>query len=418
MMFSATIPREVVTLVRSAMKPDFQFVRCVRDDEEPTHARVTQRVVTVNGFENSLPALVELCARSIEASKQPGARPFKTIVYFNSTAEVTLATSALQNLQKSGGPSTDSLGARFTAHPWSPTRILEIHARLSQGQRTAAADTFRRAESGILLSSDVTARGMDFPNVTHVIQVGVPSTRDQYIHRIGRTARAGKEGEGWLLINRMEVQETQYRLTKLPIQKDESLATATVDLTQEAQVPAAAGEVLSMYQQAIQKVSTADKAAVYRAFLGVYAWFGRKSLLVERMNDLAKFGWGMREPPLISPNLARRLGLAAIQGVNIGHDLEGPNDRGMGGGRDRGFGGGRGGFGGSRDSFGGSRDGFGGGRDSFGGRRGGFGGRDSFGGDRGDRGGYGGSVGRPDDFGDRRSSDRPPRRSMDSSFRF
>jgi ATP-dependent RNA helicase MSS116 len=81
MMFSATIPKEVVSLVRSTLKPGFQFVKCVADDEDPTHGNVTQRIVRLNGFENSLPALTELCSRCVEESQQPGGKPFKAIVF-------------------------------------------------------------------------------------------------------------------------------------------------------------------------------------------------------------------------------------------------------------------------------------------------------------------------------------------------
>ena len=372
MMFSATIPKEVVSLVRESLKPGFQFVKCVADNEDPTHANVIQRIVTLNGFENSLPTLVELCAKSIEASKQPGGKPFKTIVYFNSTAEVTMAASALEKLQKAGTPTRDAFGAMSGNHPWNPTRILEIHAKLSQGQRTASADAFRSAQSAILLSSDVTARGMDFPNVTHVIQMGLPQSREQYVHRIGRTARAGKEGEGWLILNPLEAEEAQYRLRNLPLRRDKTLEIAALDMTKEAQVPVKAGELLAMYQNALRRVSSLDKGNVYRAQLGVHSWFGHKSILVRAMNNLAKFGWGMAQPPAIPPGLASRLKIDRIEGVNIGHDEDLARSTMGGDRRGGGFGGDRrsGGFGGS--SYGGREDRFAdrnGGRGGPGGRR-------------------------------------------------
>ena len=416
LMFSATVPQEVVGLVRSTLKPGFQFVKCVRDDEDPTHAHVPQKVVTVNGLENAIPALVELCNKCVEAAKEPDGKPFKALVYFNSTAEATLAASALRALQEPGQANADAFGSRQARHPWHPTSILEIHGKLSQGQRTAAADAFRRADSAIMLSSDVTARGMDFPNVSHVIQVGLPTNRDQYVHRVGRTARAGKSGEAWLLINQLDVSEARTRLRDLPLQKDKSLETAPLDLTQEAQVPASAGRILQMFQKAMLRVPREDKHKVYRAQLGVYQWFSNKGVLIEKMNDLAKFGWGMREAPPIAPGLAQKLGLARVQGVNIGSDpvIDRPV-RGMGGDREGGSFGRRGGFGGGRDGgFGGGRDGgFGGGRDGGfgGGRDGGFGsGRDAF-----------GSGGRRDGFGSRggeqrSASARRPMRERNDPF--
>ncbi|EMD00362.1 hypothetical protein BAUCODRAFT_80806, partial [Baudoinia panamericana UAMH 10762] len=363
MMFSATVPREVVDLVRSTLKPGFQYVKTVRDDEEPTHARVPQRVVTVNGFENKLPALVELISKAVEASKQPGGRPFKAIVYYNSTAEVSLAASALRNLSTPESSSTDSFGGRRGTHPWPSTKIFDIHARLSQSQRTAAADAFRHCTSGILLSSDVTARGLDFPNVTHVIQMAIPPSREQYIHRIGRTARAGKEGEGYLIISHLETGEVRSRLQKLPLQPTNTLTTASLDLTRESQVPAEAGKILEMVRGAVTGVSMLDKVKVYQALLGVYGYIGNKRHLVEAMNNLALFGWGMREPPSIAPGLASRLRLDRVPGVRIGSELRELEQReggGGGGGRGGGFGGGgrRGGSGyGDRDGGFGGRGG-------------------------------------------------------------
>src|SRR5580700_4281273 len=110
-----------------------------------------------------------------------------------------------------------------------------MHGRLTQQQRSFVSSRFRSAKSAILFSSDVTARGMDFPHVTHVIQVGLPPSGEQYVHRIGRTGRGGESGEGWLLIPDFEVKEARKLLRGLPIHLDTSLATASVDMTREAQ---------------------------------------------------------------------------------------------------------------------------------------------------------------------------------------
>ena len=76
--------------------------------------------------------------------------------------------------------------------------IMEIHSRKSQPNRIRTSEEFRQAKSAVMFSSDVTARGMDYPDVTLVVQMGM-TTRDQYIHRLGRTARAGKKGSGVLV---------------------------------------------------------------------------------------------------------------------------------------------------------------------------------------------------------------------------
>jgi ATP-dependent RNA helicase MSS116, mitochondrial len=387
LMFSATVPREVVGIVRDTLKPGFQFVKCVRDDEEPTHARVAQKVVVTNGFENKLPALVELVNKATDASRQPGGKPFKAIVYYNSTAEVRLAMSALDNLQLPGGAQEDAFGSRRAPHPWQPTRIFEIHAKLSQTERTRASDAFRRCESGILISSDVTARGMDFPNVTHVIQMAVPPNREQYIHRIGRTARAGKEGEGWLIVSDAETDELRYRLKQLPLKDDKTITCASIDLTKPAQIPASASKALEMIRLGMRAVPHGEKVRAYQALLGVYGWLGNKRVLVQSMNHLAQFGWGMREPPMVSAGLASKLRIDRVEGVRIGREPSLDEDSGSSD-RRGGFGGGRG-FGGREDRFGG-RSGGGGG---FGASRGSFDDRGGFGGSRGGRHSGGDSFG-------------------------
>ena len=70
-----------------------------------------------------------------------------------------------------------------------------IHGNKSQGQRDRAIDAFRSGETTILVATDVAARGIDIPGVSFVINFDLPNVPDNYVHRIGRTARAGREGE-------------------------------------------------------------------------------------------------------------------------------------------------------------------------------------------------------------------------------
>ncbi len=70
-----------------------------------------------------------------------------------------------------------------------------IHGNKSQGQRDRAIKAFRTGEIKILVATDVAARGIDIPGVAYVINYDLPEVPDNYVHRIGRTARAGREGE-------------------------------------------------------------------------------------------------------------------------------------------------------------------------------------------------------------------------------
>jgi superfamily II DNA/RNA helicase len=65
---------------------------------------------------------------------------------------------------------------------------------MDKKDRKEAVDSFRSGKAGVLVSSDLSARGLDFPDISHVIALDVPESKDAYIHRAGRTGRAGKRG--------------------------------------------------------------------------------------------------------------------------------------------------------------------------------------------------------------------------------
>ncbi len=74
-----------------------------------------------------------------------------------------------------------------------------IHGDLDQSQRTRTLDGFRDGEIRFLVASDVAARGLDIPNVSHVFNFDVPSHAEDYVHRIGRTGRAGRDGKALMI---------------------------------------------------------------------------------------------------------------------------------------------------------------------------------------------------------------------------
>src|ERR1700681_1355955 len=71
---------------------------------------------------------------------------------------------------------------------------VALHGDMDQSARTAALDQFRKNEVTLLVASDVAARGLDIPDVSHVFNFDVPHHPDDYVHRIGRTGRAGRSG--------------------------------------------------------------------------------------------------------------------------------------------------------------------------------------------------------------------------------
>ncbi|XP_063863620.1 ATP-dependent RNA helicase DDX24-like [Scylla paramamosain] len=97
-----------------------------------------------------------------------------------------------------------------------------LHASLQQKQRLKSLERFSKNPEALLLATDVAARGLDIPNIQHVIHYQVPRTAETYVHRSGRTARAQQEGLSVLLIDSSEVKKyrqlcaTLNRATDLP----------------------------------------------------------------------------------------------------------------------------------------------------------------------------------------------------------
>jgi superfamily II DNA/RNA helicase len=73
-------------------------------------------------------------------------------------------------------------------------KVGGIHGDKRSRERIRILDSFKKDQINILIATDVAARGLDIPDVTHVINYDVPQTYDTYVHRIGRTGRSGKKG--------------------------------------------------------------------------------------------------------------------------------------------------------------------------------------------------------------------------------
>ncbi|KIN08646.1 hypothetical protein OIDMADRAFT_109483 [Oidiodendron maius Zn] len=312
LLFSATVPKEVMHLVRRTLKSNFHFVQTVQEGQQATHEKVPQRIVTIPGIENYLPCLLELAKREISKAAEAEAKgadfkPFKAIVYFNSTANVELAARIFEELRAESGA--------FGRHPLHPTEIIEMHSRLTQERRTRASDRFRRAKSAILFSTDVTARGMHFPNVSHVIQMGTPPNQEQYVHRIGRTGRADQTGEGFIFIPEHEIPEARRRLRGLPVSPDKSLEASKLDMSREAQLPAGLATSLDQLFAAVKIVDRDTKIKAYMSCMGQPAASPVDN--VQALNRWTKFGWGWPAPPAISQSMAMKLNISRVPGINI-----------------------------------------------------------------------------------------------------
>lgn len=128
-----------------------------------------------------------------------------------------------------------------------------LHGKLSQPKRLGALNKFKAGTRNILVATDVASRGLDIPNVDLVLNVDIPSNGKDYIHRVGRTARAGKAGRSVAFVTQYDV-EAYQRLEALLQQKlpayeaDEETVLVLLERVSEAQ-RLAARELREMLQQ-------------------------------------------------------------------------------------------------------------------------------------------------------------------------
>jgi superfamily II DNA/RNA helicase len=171
MLFSATMPGAIVALARRYMTQP-THIRAMGDDTENAHTvkAVKQFVYRAHAMDK-----VEMIAKILQ-SKDRGL----TIVF--SRTKRTAAKVA------------DDLTERgFAAAP--------LHGDLGQGAREQALRAFRNGKIDVLVATDVAARGIDVENVTHVINYQCPEDEKTYVHRVGRTARAGNTGTAVTLVD-------------------------------------------------------------------------------------------------------------------------------------------------------------------------------------------------------------------------
>lgn len=300
MLFSATIDDQLTNVARLFLNSDYQYISTIPEGEASTHERVDQYLVLTPGFVEHAPALVSVVNTEFAKTK-----PFKAIIFAPTAAQADFYGQVLA--------STDGL-----------PEISVLHSRMSQGKRTKTTNDFRQATNAICVATDVIARGMDFPAVSHVFQVGLPSDRDTYIHRLGRTARAGAEGRGIIVLSAAEKvflrQLKEIRVKDYPTEVQYSLQDI---------------------QSALAKVDPETKSKVYQAWLGYHKTYMKllgwsTEELIGEANKLALEGLGCAEVPGLYKRTIGKMGLKGVRGLVVLPNPPGSNDpgrRGGGGGR-------------------------------------------------------------------------------------
>ena len=106
----------------------------------------------------------------------------------------------------------------------SSVQAVAMHGDKSQGQRERALANFEAGVVDTLVATDVAARGIDVAGITHVINYDIPATREDYVHRIGRTARAGASGTGVTLVAHDQARELAGMVGELGLDRELELA--------------------------------------------------------------------------------------------------------------------------------------------------------------------------------------------------
>ncbi|MDI6844249.1 MAG: DEAD/DEAH box helicase [Anaerosomatales bacterium] len=166
LLFSATMSSQVLRVVASTLNDP------VRVDVAPATTpieAIEQRVYPVSSQQKTQ-LLVHLIERH---------RPERVIVFTRTKHRADRVATALRR---------------------SGIESAAIHGDRSQGQRQSALDGLKRGRVRVLVATDVVARGIDFDDVSHVVNYDLPNTPEDYVHRIGRTARAGKSGTALSLL--------------------------------------------------------------------------------------------------------------------------------------------------------------------------------------------------------------------------
>ncbi len=162
MLFSATMPGEIVTLARRHLSRPMH-IRAEQHDE-PQHVPSTEQHV----FRAHQMDKIEVLARVLQAEGRG-----LTIVFCRTKRSV------------------DQVATTLTTKGFA---VAAVHGDLGQGQRERAMRAFRSGKVDVLVATDVAARGLDVDDVTHVVNYECPEDEKAYLHRIGRTGRAGREG--------------------------------------------------------------------------------------------------------------------------------------------------------------------------------------------------------------------------------
>src|SRR5690242_13319502 len=183
-LFSATIPPRITRLADQYLRNPVRVSVAAREAVAP---RVRQVY-----YEVPYPAKTEVLSRILDLET-----PESAIIFVNTRREADIISEQLN-------------GLGYLAQA--------IHGEITQAQRERALERFRAGRTQVLVATDVAARGLDIPEVSHIINYDLPLDAESYVHRIGRTGRAGRAGQALTLVTPRE--RRQLRLIEQGIRRN------------------------------------------------------------------------------------------------------------------------------------------------------------------------------------------------------
>lgn len=178
-------------------------------------------------------------------------------------------------------------------------KVLEIHGKQKQAKRINTFYEFNNLEKGVLLCTDVAARGLDIPNVDWIIQFDPPDEVKEYIHRVGRTCRGqNSNGKALLFLLPTEVKFLKY------------LKAANVTLSEFEYDPSKLANIQGQFEKLVENNYYLYNAAkdAYKSYLHAYMSHSLKDVFEVKEIDLQKaaFSFGLKVPPRVDLDISLR----------------------------------------------------------------------------------------------------------------
>lgn len=244
LLFSATMPEPIAKLAKRYMKPDAKLVSIKKTSL--TVSKIEQSYFMINN-KHRLEALCRLLDLD---------NPTSAIIFCRTKRGVD---ELVQELQSKG------------------YMVEGMHGDMTQAHRLTTLNKFKEGTLNLLIATDVAARGIDVDGVTHVFNYDLPQDVESYVHRIGRTGRANREGTAYSLVTPKDfsmlkqIQKvTKSAITQKPVPTAEQIKNKKFnDIIKEVNETIASGDLTKFMPNAIELVENNDPLSVVAALMKI-----------------------------------------------------------------------------------------------------------------------------------------------------